>query len=128
VAHICLEQKCEIKHIHPESSHIFVCPAIMTINWRKQLAKQSDSMVLVKEGAPIWPTNMFKWPTNMFEPVMLSLTGPLLSHSPWTMRRSEWVASRKGYLPEMFRSSATASWSYLREFWARAWSGEADVL
>lgn len=75
VADVCLEQLSEVRHIHPDASHVFVCPALMTIKWRKQLAKQSDSMCTVKEGAPIWPL-------NMLEPVVISLTAPLLPHNP----------------------------------------------
>jgi len=82
VAYVCLEQMCEVRHIHPNSSHVFLSPAIMTINWRKQLNKHSDSMFVVKEGAPIWPI-------NMFETLMFSLTGPILQHRPWTMSRTK---------------------------------------
>mmetsp|Transcript_9223 Transcript_9223/g.14186 ORF Transcript_9223/g.14186 Transcript_9223/m.14186 type:complete len:178 (+) Transcript_9223:4078-4611(+) len=111
VANVCLEQMCEVWHIHPHFSHLFLCPAIMMIDQRKQLTKHSDSMFVVKEGAPIWPT-------DMLEPMMISLTVPLLPHRLWMMRRSEWVASRKGSLLEMFRSSAANGRSYLRKFWS----------
>lgn len=74
-ADICMEQLCEVFHIHPESSHVFVCPAIMTIRWRKQLRKQNDALLTIKEGSEIWPE-------KMLEPLILSLTSPLLNHRP----------------------------------------------
>ena len=37
VAEVALEQLCEVKHIHPGTSHIFVCPSLMTSRRRKQL-------------------------------------------------------------------------------------------
>lgn len=121
VAHICLEQMCEVRHMHPNSSHVFICPAIMTVEWRKQLRKQNDCMITVKEGAPVWPS-------EMFEPLVLSLTSPLLNHRLWSMHRLEWLASQKSNPSDLFRSSSADGRSCLYKFWSQAWARKANVF
>jgi len=78
-------------------------------------------MFTVKQGAHIWPA-------DMFEPLVMSLTSPLLNHRPWSMRRSKWVAARQGEVSDMFQGCASAGGSYLCKFWTRALSGKIDVL
>lgn len=115
VADVCLEQLCEVKHVHPDSSHVFVCPAIMTYNWRKQLNKLSDSMTNVKQGSPIWPV-------DMLEPVTISLISPLLSDRPWKMQRTGFVAEWESDMQGVYSNCAETAGSYLREFWTKSWS------
>lgn len=114
VADVCLEQVCEIKHTHPESSHVFVSPAIMTHNWRKQLMKLSDDLTNAVQGSAIWPT-------SMLEPVTIALTSPLLSHRPWTMRRTGFMAEWKDGMQGVHRNCAETVGSYLRKFWLKSW-------
>mmetsp|Transcript_5668 Transcript_5668/g.8703 ORF Transcript_5668/g.8703 Transcript_5668/m.8703 type:complete len:213 (+) Transcript_5668:195-833(+) len=110
----CLEQLCEVQHIHPESSHVFVCPTLMTYNWQKQLRKLADVQTTVKEGSPIWPV-------DMLEPVTISLVSPLLSNRPWKMSRTGFVASWESDLQRVYRSCAKTAGRYMREFWVEAW-------
>jgi len=116
VADACLEQVCEVKHIHPDSIHIFICPSIMTYNWRKQLQKLSNIQTKVKQGSPIWPI-------DMLEPVTISLISPLLSDRPWTMSRTGFVAEWKGDLQRVYGSCAETAGNYLRQFWIKALKG-----
>jgi hypothetical protein len=45
LADVAMEQMCEVKHAHTHTSHVFLCPALMTARWRKQLLKASDCVV-----------------------------------------------------------------------------------
>lgn len=116
VADVCLEQLCEVKHVHPDSSHIFISPALMTYNWRKQLMKLSDDVTNVVQGSPIWPV-------NMLEPITIALISPLLSHRPWSMRRTGFVVEWKSNLQGVYGSCAETAGRYLRQFWTKSWDG-----
>mmetsp|Transcript_39832 Transcript_39832/g.59081 ORF Transcript_39832/g.59081 Transcript_39832/m.59081 type:complete len:207 (+) Transcript_39832:831-1451(+) len=74
-----LEQMCEAKHIRPEGAHIFVCPALMTYEWRKRLGRVSDVVFNVPVGCP-W------WGKEQQEPLIVGLTLPLLSRRPWQIK------------------------------------------
>ena len=50
LAKIAVEQLCKVKHIFPDSQHVFVCPSVMTGYWRKKLGKIADSMFTLKAG------------------------------------------------------------------------------
>ncbi|KAL7575644.1 hypothetical protein ACA910_011468 [Epithemia clementina (nom. ined.)] len=38
-ADVAVEKLCESKHIRPETSHILICPALMSCRWRKKLGR-----------------------------------------------------------------------------------------
>jgi hypothetical protein len=42
IADVALEQLCEASHCRPLTTHVFVCAALMTNRWRKQLGKAAD--------------------------------------------------------------------------------------
>ena len=45
IAKIAMEQMCKVKLLFLKSRHVFVCPALMTGHWRKQLRKISDALL-----------------------------------------------------------------------------------
>jgi hypothetical protein len=115
IADVVLEQLCEVRQIHPYASHRFVCPTLMTSRWRKQLLKISDAIFTIKPGSPLWPL-------EMLEPVTVCLVSPLLSSSPWTMHRTEWLAERQDFMQEILRSDPKAGRDCLRAFWHEQWN------
>ena len=48
-----INQLCEVKHMYPESSHRFACPALMTGYWRKAAGKVGDVTVTVLAGCNV---------------------------------------------------------------------------
>jgi hypothetical protein len=115
LANVVLEQLCEVFHVHPKTSHVFICPALMTGGWRKTLGKVSDVMITV-------PTNSDWWRSEQHEPLVLSLTCPLLACSPWKVKRHDWLAEWTNQLSTLWSECAAARRSHLRKFWVRAWS------
>jgi hypothetical protein len=120
IADVAVEQLCEVRHIHPGSSHVLLCPTLMTVRWRKQLRKVSDLLFNIPAGSPIWPS-------AMFEPLTLALTSPLLCDRPWIMQQDDWVAQRESHMREMLRTDREIGGSYLRQFWIEAWSRAGKV-
>jgi hypothetical protein len=78
-AWIALEElrKARIKRQH--STHMFICPRVMTPEWLKQLNKVSDVVITVPIGHPAWPK-------EMFEPLLIGLVFPFVRHKPWQLR------------------------------------------
>jgi hypothetical protein len=76
---VALEElrKARIKRQH--SSHIFICPRVMTPEWLKQLHKASDVVISVPAGHPAWPK-------QMYEPVLIGLVFLFVRHDPWQLR------------------------------------------
>jgi hypothetical protein len=60
LAMIAVEQMCEVKHIFPNSKHIFLCPALWTGTWRKTLGNISDTMFSISARSYLWPAAMFE--------------------------------------------------------------------
>jgi hypothetical protein len=81
IADVTVERLCEAHHIRPWCSHLFVCPTIMTVSWRKMLGKVADAMFTIPVGCLIWPSNMQK-------PLVVALICPLLSCRPWKVKES----------------------------------------
>ena len=75
LAHKAVELLCEVHHIHPFTSHVFVCPTLMTSRWRKTLMKCSDAVFTITAGCPLWPS-------TMFEPLTIAFVSPLCRSSP----------------------------------------------
>jgi hypothetical protein len=66
----------------PHLLHLFLCPRLMTHQWRKKLYKVADLVVELPAGPqPLWPS-------DMHEPLLLGLTLPLLPFPPWQLRQT----------------------------------------
>ena len=110
IAKVAVEQLCEVKHVFPQSQHLFVCPTLMTGIWRKQLSKLADAGVTVKAGNQIWPK-------EMFEPLTIALIAPLLSTSPWKQGRTTRVENWEDYMQALPTNSTQAFRTGMRKFW-----------
>jgi hypothetical protein len=110
VADAALEQLCESRHTRPGNAHMFVCPALMTARWRKQLRKVSDVMFSVPQGTSVWPQ-------SMHEPVTVALICPLLHSRPWQVRDTPLVARLKESLQDVWSISLSRERSGLCKFW-----------
>ena len=121
LADVALEQLCEKKLMHPFSSHVFVCPLLLTGRWRKQFLKAVDAWFTVPVGSSVWEN-------SCHEPVLVGLMCPLLKHSPWSIkRRSQEVDKFRHTMYAMFRDSDPATRSCLRKFWFAAWSESGSM-
>ena len=117
LADVALEQLCEVKLMHPLTSHVFVCPVLFTGRWRKQFLKAVD----VEFGVPV---GSFVWKESCHENLVIGLMCPLLQHSPWSVKRLD-RADLDKFRHTMFgmlRDGDPAGRSHMRKFWNSAWS------
>jgi hypothetical protein len=110
LADVALEQMCEVKHVHPNTTHVFLCPALMTAYWRKQLLKAADCCVTLLQGAPLWVA-------RQHEPVVCALICPLLKHRPWQVKQQAWVEEWKCQVPRLWREGGRHWRHHMRQFW-----------
>jgi hypothetical protein len=111
LAKVAVEQMCEAKHIFPNSKHVFVCPALMTGYWRKQLGKLADTSFTIKA------TENGTWEKDMLEPLTIAFVRPLLSSRPWKAGRLNRVSTWKGNLREMRWDNPRDVRNHMRKFW-----------
>jgi len=75
-ADVVAEQLGRARHKRSGGLHVVVAPRLMTGQWRRALAKQTDFYFRIPVGTCLWPA-------NMFEPVLIFVALPFLSHRPW---------------------------------------------
>jgi hypothetical protein len=64
-----------------QSTHIFICPRLLTTEWRKQLSKASDLVLSLPAGS-----DKEGWPAEMLEPLTIAFVFPFLPFRPWQRR------------------------------------------
>ena len=71
---------------HPEMSHVFVIPRLMTHLFRRALGKDADLMFEAASGS-------WFWPLSMHEPLIVAVVLPLVFvpryRGPWVLRAGE---------------------------------------
>jgi hypothetical protein len=94
------------------STHIFICPRLLTYRWKKQLHKAADLVVSIPPGQD-------GWPLDMFEPLTLGFIFPFLDHPPWQLKSTPKMLSLARTMPGMFDKEGVAAGTILHEFFTR---------
>jgi hypothetical protein len=110
-ADVAVEQLCESRHARPWNFHVFVCPALMTSEWRKMLSKVADLMFVI-------PTGFSHWPANLHEPLVVALICPMSHSSPWIQKGCGELVELKSDLSGMWGDDPERSGDRLRQYWA----------
>jgi len=63
-----------------KSTHVFVCPCLMSYSWRRQLFKEADLVFHVPAGAGVF------WPASCHEPLIIGVCVPFISEQPWKLQ------------------------------------------
>ena len=105
---VALEELRKARIKRQDSTHIIVCPRLMTPLWMKQLFKCCD---LVVEISP----NCSYWPTNMLEPCVLGICFPYLSVTPWILRGTPKMLQLRRSLSKVWKTDLVGPKSVLHE-------------
>jgi hypothetical protein len=101
-------------HKRPFSTHVFVCPRIMTAWWYKILNKASDIVLNLYTGAePCWSK-------DQFEPLTIAVYLPLSRRSPWRHKGTSHICRVHGELQGMWKAGRPGSRFVLRQLLSRA--------
>ena len=109
VADVALEQLRIARIKRQSSTHLFICPRLLTTEWRKQFQKTVDFYIEIPACAEFWPV-------CMFEPLMLGICLPYLRHPPWQVRGTPKVLSLVRKLRQMLQEDPMAIGNILQQF------------
>ena len=108
IAEVALEELRKARIKRQDSTHIFVCPRLMTPVWLKQFFKVADFVFKI-------PVKCSFWPPNMHEPCFVGICFPYLRCKPWCIRRTPQLLSFQRRLQKMWEVSEMAAGDLLRE-------------
>ena len=92
-----------------ESTHIIICPRLLTAEWMRQFNKAVDFYIEIPAGCCCWPT-------NMFEPLILGVCFPYIKSPPWQVRRTPKVLAIVRKVCGMFKEENLDPGDILRKF------------
>ncbi len=81
IADVALEECLKAVHKRTDADHIFLIPRLYSPFWLRLFYKLSDFVFHISPGLHYWPASMHK-------PLFIGISLPLLSRSPWTLRRT----------------------------------------
>ena len=112
-AEIACEEIRKARCKRTSSTHIFVCPRLMTPYWRSHLHKSCDLLFEIPAGTEYWPT-------QMFEPLILAIYFPFLRYNPWQLRRTPSLLELGDRMQRMWRNGENSQGVILRKLWKQA--------
>ena len=101
-ADVSLEELRKSSIKRHDSMHIFLCPKLLTCEWRRQLNKAADLVLFLPAGSD-------GWPLEMHEPLTIGFLFPFLDHSPWQLRGTPKMFQLARSMSKMLRDQEVAS-------------------
>ena len=89
---------------------MFVCPTLMTGEWRKSPRKIADFMFTFAAGSSVWEA-------TMLEPLTFCFVAPLLDSRPWKISRSGRMDNWKQQVLELQRGNPRILRRHMRKLW-----------
>jgi hypothetical protein len=97
------------RHKRTQLGHIFLCPRLFTQKWRRRLHNIADLIFELPAGRrPCWPL-------EMHEPLIVGLTFPFSTSSPWQHRRSSRLLALERSLRDVWQDPQRDERIILRE-------------
>jgi hypothetical protein len=110
IAAQCLEELRKARHKRQVSSHVFVCPRIMTASWQRQLYRSADLVFTLNPGHEVWDL-------SQHEPLLVGLYFPFLETEPWQLKGSTRLLEMGRHLQHMCKTNSSSSGCLLRQLW-----------
>jgi hypothetical protein len=106
----CMEELRKARHKRQVSTHIFVCPRLMTLEWRRHLFRSADLVISIPPGHPAWLS-------EQYEPLIVGFFFPYLSEEPWEFKCIPKFLGMGGHLQRVCKTDPVSSGSVLRQLW-----------
>jgi hypothetical protein len=110
-AGVALEEFRKARLKRQRSTHVIVCPRLLTREWLKQLYKASDLVLSIPAGAADY------WPLEMCEPLIIGLVFPFINRYPWQLRNTPKMFSMARTMRSLFEAKDVAAGNILRNFY-----------
>ena len=108
-ADVAAEFMAQTIHKRHTSTHIFICPRLMTARWMRFIIKASDVVFVIPVGCNIWEA-------DQHEPLIFALSFPLSSVYPWKQRNFPQFDRTAKEVQSVLTEDFTRSGIILREF------------
>lgn len=112
-ADIACEEIRKARAKRTDSTHIFVCPRLLTPYWRSHLHRSADLLFEIPAGGDYWPK-------GMFEPLILAIFFPFLPHRPWQLRQTPSMVEVADRLQRMWKARDYSQGTVLCQLWKQA--------
>lgn len=106
----CLEELRRARHKRQVSTHIFICPRLMTPSWKRHIHKAADIILELPPGHEAWSV-------NMFEPVLIAIFFPFINSKPWQLKGAPAILELGRKVQQVFKDHKSSKGYFLREFW-----------
>jgi hypothetical protein len=110
VANQCLEELRKARHKRQRSTHVFVCPRIMTFAWQRHLFRSADIVIQIPPGHPAWDE-------SQHESLIIGFYFPFLLYEPWQLKNTNTILGMARHLQQVCKTNPSASGPVLRELW-----------
>jgi hypothetical protein len=109
-AEAALEELRKARLKRQRSTHVIVCPKLLTPEWLKQLYKACNLVLSIPAGTADY------WPEEMFEPLILGFVLPFINRYPWQLQNTPKMFSMARKMRGMFAAKDLAAGNILRNF------------
>ena len=116
-ADIACEEIRKARLKRTSSTHILVCPRLLTPYWRSHLHRSADLLFEIPAGGDYWPK-------GMFEPLILAIYFPFVPHRPWQLRHTPSLVEVGDRMQRMWKDRDYSQRSVLCQLWKQARSME----
>jgi hypothetical protein len=98
-----------------DCTHIFLCPRLLTPQWRRHLNKACDLVLCMGAGSEVWPL-------EMYEPLTIGLVFPFLSVRPWQVRGTPKMLFLGRTMSGLLKDSNVVTGDLLRKLCQQMWN------
>ena len=92
-----------------DSTHVFVCPRLMTPYWRRHLHKVADIVFELPCAA------IPEWNESHHEPLVVGIVFPFVSHRPWQLRNAPKLRAVARELRSLWKKDPELARGFLRQ-------------
>lgn len=113
-ADVAAEYLAQSVHKRSTSTHIYICPRIMTSRWHRNVCKATDLQFVIPIGCELWDV-------SQHEPLIFCISFPLSRNRPWRHGGTAYCNHVGKILPGLFKDDLSGASTLLRECLAQAW-------
>jgi hypothetical protein len=97
------------------ATQVFICPRLLTTEWRRQLHKVADIVLYLPAGSDAWGA-------TQFEPLTIGLVFPHVHCSPWQLRGTPKLLSLGREMQRLLSEENVDSGNLLHKLCSQCWA------
>lgn len=109
-ANVAIEQLRKARIKRRDSFHVLLIPRLCTMDWLRQLYRETDLVFTIPAGVDCWPA-------NCCESLTVAFALPFLPFRPWKLQGTPKLCEMERSLRKMFKDPTLATGPLLRKLW-----------